>query len=139
MADPVDDDLLALALNPEAFRRAIESERREAAEARQAEAEARAEVEELAKETAQAEAKIAALQARLTELKTEEAALSLNVARFEVGQELGLDPGLVRRLKGTTPDELRADARELRELVSPTTRPPEPSFHARLFGAPDGA
>lgn len=49
--------------------------------------------------------------------------LSAENLRLRVGYELGLPANLVDRLKGTTREELVADAETLLELVAPAKRP----------------
>lgn len=65
--------------------------------------------------------------------------LSADNLRLKVGYELGLPLAIAERLKGSTREEMLADAETLVELVSPTKRPPSgrPTETLRGGGQPD--
>lgn len=59
-----------------------------------------------------------------TETSTQLTATQQELAKYKIGVEMKIDPALIKRLQGTTEDEIRADAAELVKL-QPGTKVPK--------------
>lgn len=62
---------------------------------------------------------------RIAALESEAAQARAEALRLRVGTQAGLSPELIDRLKGSTEDEIAADAAQLAELVKPQRSPLE--------------
>lgn len=121
----------------DAGKRAIQEERKRAREAKTAAktaeeraAAAEARLAEIEREQLNAQER-AELEAADWKKKYEEnvaalAARDLDILRRDVADEKGLNPGLARRLRGATREELEQDAEELKSMFGAVTAPPAP-------------
>lgn len=81
-------------------------------------------------QVATVESQLAATSQQLSQVQAE-------AARYKVALEVGLPPDLAARLVGTTEDELREDAKALKELVK--SKPAGAVNAAKASGPTDGA
>ncbi|MFC3850080.1 DUF4355 domain-containing protein [Corynebacterium hansenii] len=108
---------------------ARERDKRQAAEARLAELEA-AEKErqrEGMTEAEKATADLEALKAKHDEVVAKLAAIEHERQRAAVAAELKIPAAMAGRIQGETPEEMRADAKQLADALGPYTGPSDPS------------
>jgi hypothetical protein len=124
----------------DAGRKAIKAERDRAAAAERS---LRAKEAELADATS----RLTAFESQITDLTKQVTDRDLANTRLTVGLEKGLPKAFIERLRGTTPEEIAADADELVQLIpaaapaaaASTTPKADPSQGARGPGKPTPA
>jgi len=70
-------------------------------------------------------------EAALKDALTKQQEMELRAVRYEIAMQTGLPAAMVDRLRGTTPEEIAADAEQLKGIIAPFTpgAPPAPSAH----------
>src|SRR5690606_30928905 len=82
---------------------------------------AQRELKKLRKEAGDRRTQLREAKAEISQLKKDLATERLGALRSDIAREYGLPKELAKRLTGTTAEELRADAQELKSLVVPTS------------------
>lgn len=82
---------------------------------------AQKELKKLRKEAGDRRTQLREAKAEISQLKKDLAAERLGALRSDIAREYGLPKELAKRLTGTTAEELKADAQELKSLVVPTS------------------